>query len=320
MSEVLEDYALHEKLQRKGSLQKVGIIGCGSVGQEITRIVSKAGLDVVFLDTSEERVLEIFLSINQQLDEIIDRWGLTESEKRAILSRIKGSTNYNDLKDCDLVMETISSNKPGTSIELRKEIFKKIEEHVSPNTVITSNISTLMISDLSSVLKQPERAVGMHFMTPPSTVKIVEVVKALNTNPQSYETVCRFANMIGKKVITINESPGNISTRLIVTLINEACDALMEGVASVENIDDTMKFGFGLQFGPFELADRIGLDKILKYMDNLYQEFGLHKFKASPIIKRLVRAHNLGRKTGKGFYIYENGKKASQNVTCTEIR
>jgi len=320
MSEVLEDYALHEKLQRKGSLQKVGIIGCGSVGQEITRIVSKAGLDVVFLDTSEERVLEIFLSINQQLDEIIDRWGLTESEKRAILSRIKGSTDYNDLRDCDLVMETISSNKPGTSIELRKEIFKKIEEHVSPNTVITSNISTLMISDLSSVLKQPERAVGMHFMTPPSTVKIVEVVKALNTNPQSYETVCRFANMIGKKVITINESPGNISTRLIVTLINEACDALMEGVASVENIDDTMKFGFGLQFGPFELADRIGLDKILKYMDNLYQEFGLHKFKASPIIKRLVRAHNLGRKTGKGFYIYENGKKASQNVTCTEIR
>lgn len=320
MSEVLEDYALHEKLQRKGSLQKIGIIGCGSVGQEITRIVSRAGLDVVFIDVSEARVLEIFLSINLQLDEIIDRWGLTESEKRAILSRIKGSTDYNDLRDCDLVMETISSNKPGTSIELRKEIFKKIEDHVSPSTVITSNISTLMISDLSSVLKQPERAVGLHFMTPPSTVKIVEVVKALNTNPQSYEKVCRFANMIGKKVITVNESPGNISTRLIVTLINEACEALMEGVASVENIDDTMKFGFGLQFGPFELADRIGLDKILKYMDNLYQEFGLHKFKASPIIKRLVRAHNLGRKTGKGFYIYEGSKKISQNITCTEIR
>ena len=320
MSEVLEDYALHEKLQQKGTLQKVGIIGCGSVGQEITRIVSRAGLDVIFIDVSEERVREIFLSINQQLDEVIDRWGLTESEKRAILSRIKGSTDYNELGDCNLVMETISSNKPGTSIELRKEIFKKIEEHVSDEAVITSNISTLMISDLSAVLRCPERAVGMHFMTPPSTVKIVEVVKALNTNQQSYETVCRFANMIGKKVITINESPGNISTRLIVTLINEACEALMEGVASVENIDDTMKFGYGLQFGPFELADRIGLDKILKYMDNLYQEFGLHKFKASPIIKRLVRAHNLGRKTGKGFYIYEGSKKLSQNVTCTEIR
>ena len=320
MSEVLEDYALHEKLQRKGTLQKVGIIGCGSVGQEITRIVSQAGIDVIFIDISDARVQEIFLSINQQLDEIIDRWGLTESEKRAILSRIKGSTNLDDLFDCNLVMETISSNKPGTSIELRKEIFRQIEQHVSLDTVITSNISTLMISDLSAVLKYPERAVGLHFMIPPSTVKIVEVVRGLNTNQQSYEFVCRFANMIGKKVITINESPGNISTRLIVTLINEACDALMEGVASTENIDDTMKYGFGLQFGPFELADRIGLDKILKYMDNLYQEFGLHKFKASPIIKRLVRSNNLGRKTNKGFYIYENGKKTGQNITCTEFR
>jgi 3-hydroxybutyryl-CoA dehydrogenase len=320
MSEVLEDYALHEKLPRKGSVQKVGIIGCGSVGQEISRIVSKAGIDVVFIDISEERVREIFLSINQQLDEVIDRWGLTESEKRAILSRIKGSTDYNELRDCNLVMETISSNKPGSSIELRKEIFKKIEEYVSEDTVVTSNISTLMISDLASVLNYPERAVGLHFMIPPSTVKIVEVVKGLNTSQQSYEFVCRFANMIGKRVINVNESPGNISTRLIVTLINEACEELMEGVASIENIDDTMKFGFGLQFGPFELADRIGLDKILKYMDNLYLEFGLHKFKASPIIKRLVRAHNLGRKTGKGFYIYDKGKKASQNITCTEIR
>jgi 3-hydroxybutyryl-CoA dehydrogenase len=217
-------------------------------------------------------------------------------------------------------METISSNKPGTSIELRKEIFKRIEEHVSEDTIITSNVSTLMISDLASVLKNPERSVGMHFMIPPSTVKIVEVVKGLNTNQQSYEFVCRFANMIGKRVITVNESPGNISTRLIVTLINEACEVLMEGVSSVESIDDTMKFGFGLQFGPFELADRIGLDKILKYMDNLFQEFGLHKFKASPIIKRLVRGNNLGRKTNKGFYIYENGKRLGPNVSSTEIR
>lgn len=320
MSEVLEDFALNEKLPRQGSVQKVGIIGCGSVGQEITRLVSRAGIDVVFIDLTEERIKEIFVALGQQLDEMIDRWGLTQSEKRAILSRIKGSVDYNDLRDCDLVMETVSSNKPGSSIEMRKEIFKKVEDYVTDDTVITSNISTLMISDLAQVLKHPERAVGMHFMIPPATVKIVEVVRGLNTSKQAYEFVCRFATMIGKKVITINESPGNISTRLIVTLINEACEALMEGVASVENIDDTMKLGYGLQFGPFELADRIGLDKILKYMDNLYQEFGLHKFKASPIIKRLVRANNLGRKTGKGFYIYDKGKRTIQNISCTEIR
>ena len=292
MSEALEDYALHEKLQTKGTIQKVGIVGCGSVGQDITRIVSQAGIDVVFIDTNEDRVQEIFLSINQQIDEIIDRWSLTEGEKRSILSRIKGSVDYNDLAGCDLVMETISSNKPGTTIEIRKEVFRLIEAHVSPETIIASNISTLMISDLAAVLKHPERAIGMHFMTPPGTVKIVEVVKGLETSKQAYDLTCRFASMIGKKVISINESPGNISTRLIVTLINEACDALMEGVAPVQSIDDTMKYGYGLQFGPFELADRIGLDKILKYMDNLYQEFGLHKFKASPIIKRLVRAQS----------------------------
>lgn len=250
---------------------------------------------------------------------IIDRWGLTESEKRAILSRIQGTTDYSKIAECNLVMETISSNKPGTSLELRKEVFRKIEEHVSPDAVITSNISTLMISDLSSTLKYPERAVGLHFMIPP-TVKVVEVVKGLRTSEEAYDFVCRFAKMIGKKVVTVNESPGNISTRLIVTLINEACEVLMEGVASIENIDDTMKIGYGLQFGPFELADRIGLDKILKYMDNLYQEFGLQKFKASPIIKRLVRANNLGRKTGKGFYKYERETKVSQNITCTEIK
>lgn len=319
MSEVLEDYALSEKLRKKDSLRKVGIVGCGSVGQEITRIISQAGIEVVFIDVSEERVREIFLNLNDQLDRIIGQWGLTESEKRAILSRIHGSTDYKNLAECNLVMETISSNKPGTSIELRKEVFKKIEEHVSDDAVITSNISTLMISDLSGVLRIPERAVGMHFMIPP-TVKVVEVVKGLRTTEQAYEFVCRFAKMIGKKVVTVNESPGNISTRLIVTLINEACEVLMEGVATIENIDDTMKLGYGLQFGPFELADRIGLDKILKYMDNLYQEFGLQKFKASPIIKRLVRANNLGRKTGKGFYKYEKEVRVSQNITFTEIR
>ena len=319
MSEVLEDYALNEKLRKKESLRKVGIVGCCSVGQEIARIISQSGIDVVFVDVSEERVKEIFLDISQQLDMIIDRWGLTESEKRAILSRIQGTTDYSKIAECNLVMETISSNRPGTSLELRKEVFRKIEEHVSADAVITSNISTLMISDLSSTLKFPERAVGLHFMIPP-TVKVVEVVKGLRTSEEAYDFVCRFAKMIGKKVVTVNESPGNISTRLIVTLINEACEVLMEGVGSIENIDDTMKIGYGLQFGPFELADRIGLDKILKYMDNLYQEFGLQKFKASPIIKRLVRANNLGRKTGKGFYKYEHDTKVSQNITCTEIK
>ncbi|MCK9617184.1 MAG: 3-hydroxyacyl-CoA dehydrogenase NAD-binding domain-containing protein [Lentimicrobiaceae bacterium] len=319
MPEVLEDFSLSKSIQNKGTLQKIGVIGCGTMGEEITRVVSQSGIDVIFLEINQGKVEEALKSISCHLDKMINKWGLTASEKKLILSRIKGTTSYSDLKDCDIVIETIDSKKKGTSIEIRKEIFQKLEEEVKENTVITSNTSTLTISDLASVLKHPERAVGLHFLAPASKVKIVEVVKGVQTCDEAYEMVNKFARMIGKKVININESPGNISTRLIVTLINEACEILMEGVGSVEAIDETMKLGFGLQFGPLEMADRIGLDKLLKWMDNLYAEFGEKQFKASPIIKRLVRANQVGRRVGKGFYNYEGGKAIGQTVTCTEF-
>jgi len=204
-------------------------------------------------------------------------------------------------------------------VEARQDVFRKIEAVVSPTTVIASNNSSLMISDLASVLKHPERAVGLSFITPASTVKIVEVIKGRETDDKTYDFSIRFVKMLDKKPITLYESPGNISTRLIITLINEACELLMEGVASVQCIDETMKIGYGLQFGPFELADRVGLDKVLKVMNNLYQEFGSDKFKPSPIIKRLVRANLLGKKVLKGFYKYENGKIISQAITATEF-
>jgi len=160
----------------------------------------------------------------------------------------------------------------------------------------------------------------LNFFASPSSVRIVEVVCGLQTNERSHELVCRFAKMIGKQPITVNESPGSVSTRLIVTLINEACNTLVEGVSSVENIDSIMKLGYGMQHGPFELADRIGLDKILRFMDHLYAEFGFSKFKASPLIKRLARAKHLGIRAGKGFYVYDaNGYKTGMNVVSTQI-
>jgi len=195
-----------------------------------------------------------------------------------------------------------------------------VEEFVSPETVLTSNNSTLMISDIAGSLKHPERAVGLHFITPASTVKIVEVVRGFETNDTSYDFVIKFARMIEKTPITLNESPGHISSRLIVPLINEACDLIMEGVSSVQAIDLTMKMGYGLLFGPFELADRIGLDKLLKWMDNLYAEFGNQHYKPSPIIKRLVRAGYFGKKNGRGFYKYEGGKIIGQAISATEFK
>jgi 3-hydroxybutyryl-CoA dehydrogenase len=319
MTEVLEDYALRKKIHRRGVLQKVGIVGCGAMGQEIATVISKHGIDVVFIDLTKERIKEAFVELSRQLDNEISKWGLTHSDKRAILSRIKGSVNYADIKDCDLVIEIINSRKPGTSIEIRKDVFRKIEAVVREDTIICSNTSTLMISDLASGLKHPERAVGFHFLTPASIVRLVEVVRGVKTNDQSFDFVIKFAKMIDKKVITLHETPGNISTRLIVTIINEACETLMEGVASISSIDETMKSGFGLQFGPLEMADRIGLDKLIKWMNNLYQEYGEKQYKPNPIIKRLCRAGYYGRRNNIGFYKYKNGVKVGETVTYPEI-
>ncbi|HAN76285.1 MAG TPA: 3-hydroxybutyryl-CoA dehydrogenase [Bacteroidales bacterium] len=321
MTDRLEDFALGEHAPLKGSIQKVGIVGCGSMGQEITTVVAKAGIEVIFLDQTEERIVEINAALNARLNEEINRWGLTGGEKRAILTRISGTTDYSKLKDCDLVLETVYNRSRGTNMEVRKAILKKIEAVVSTEAVIASNVSTVLISELTDELKHPERAVGLHFLTPASQVTIVEVVKGRKTNEDSQKVVKRFCKMIGKKVIELHESPGNISTRLILPLINEACEILMEGVAPMSCIDETMKRGFGLQFGPFELADKLGLDKVNKWMDNLYVEFGERKFKASPVIRRLVRDNAIGRETGRGFYIYdETGKIIGQSINNSGLQ
>jgi len=184
-----------------------------------------------------------------------------------------------------------------------------VEKTVSPGTVITSNTATLPISDLASALKRPERALGMHFMSPLSKINIVEVVRHFHTSDEAFGMVKKYAGMIGKKVIEVSESPGNISTRLIATLINESCGMLLEGVAPVSAIDEVIMEATGNTFGPFEMADRYGIDKILKWMENLYQEFGELKFKPSPIIKRMVRAGMFGRRSGEGFYLWEGNRK-----------
>ncbi len=317
--ESIEKYGLGKSLNKKGTLSKIGIIGCGSMGQEIALHISKYGLEVVFIDVSQQRIKEVFVSLNGRLDEIINKWGLTGSEKRAILQRITGTTDYYDLQDCELIIETINSKKPGTSKEIRKGILKKVESVIAEDAVITSNTATLMISDLASELKHPERVLGLHFISPAQKIKIVEVVKSAKTNEKSFDMIVKFARMIEKTIVQVQESPGNIHTRMVVPMINEACSILMEGVASVKDIDNTMKGATGFQFGPFEMADKIGLDKLLKWMDNLYQEFGEYRYKASPIIKRLVRINHLGRRTNIGFYRYSNGKKTQQTVTCAEI-
>lgn len=309
MSERLEDFSLGKSMQSKGTIQKIGIVGCGTMGQELSVLISQSGIDVAFIDVSDERVADIIVRIEKMLDDRISRWGLTASEKKLILSRIKGSTDYQTVADCDVVFETVNSKKKGTSLELRQQIFKKLESVLSPTAIIASNTATLMISEITSVLNHPERAMGLHFFSPVNKVKIIEAVRSVHTSDETYATVSKLAMMIGKKLINVNESSGNISTRMLVPLINEACEILMEGIATVADIDETMKETSGLQLGPFEMADKIGLDKLLKWMENLYAEFGEQKYKPSPVLKRMVRANLFGRRVGEGFYLYQGDKR-----------
>jgi len=319
MSESLDDFSLSKSVKHKGSLQKVGIVGCGSMGQQIAILVSQSSLDVVFIDITEEHVKQAFEGIKEMLDDRISKWGLTSNEKKLILSRIKGSVEYKDIAECDLIIEAVNTNVKGTQLEVRKDIFRRIESVVRPDAIIASNTATLMISDIAEVLDYPERAVALHFLSPVSKVNIIELVHSVHTNEETLEMVTKFARMIDRRLIHVNESAGHISTRIICSLINESCELLMEGVASVSDIDETMKEASGHQFGPFELADRIGLDKLLKWMENLYAEFGDAKYKPCPIIKRMVRANLVGRRTEEGFYKYHDGKKIAKKGPISNL-
>ena len=314
--EKLEDYGLAKDTKPKTLFSLVGIVGAGTVGQNIARMVSSKGLDVIFLDLNKERIDQAYLELSKELDRMIERWGMTNSEKLGILSRIKGTTDYSRLKGCDIVIEAVKSTTREHSHEMRMNILTNIEKHVDRDTIIATNSSTQVITELTADLTYKDRCVSFHFLTPEADARVVEIVKGLYTSQSAYENTIKFANLIGKKVIPVKESPGIISTRLVVPLINEACEILMEGVGSMEDIDLTMKVGFGLPLGPFEMADKIGLDKILRWCENLYDEFGDLKYKSSPLLKKLVRANQWGRRTGKGFYNYnKDGVKINKNIS-----
>ncbi|MBN2273363.1 MAG: 3-hydroxyacyl-CoA dehydrogenase family protein [Bacteroidales bacterium] len=314
MSEILvepiEKYGLSKKDRPKTLFSKVGLVGCGLVGQSIALMISQKELEVIFIELSEEKISYAYQRIENELDNMINHWGMTGGEKRAILSRIKGHVGYEHLRGCDLVIETIRSKIREQRVICRREVFKNIEKYVAPDTIIATNSSTIVITELSAELEHKERCVSLHFLTSVPGSKMIEVVRGLYTSDEAYNKVFKFVKMLGKHAIPVEESPGLISVRMFVSMVNEACDIMMEGVGTKNDIDTTMRIGFGLPLGPFELADKVGLDKVLRYMDNLYSEFGDQKFKASPVIKKLVRAHQLGRITGKGFYEYdETGRK-----------
>ncbi|MBP8850553.1 MAG: 3-hydroxyacyl-CoA dehydrogenase family protein [Breznakibacter sp.] len=315
--ESIEGYALSQKKRVKTLFSRIGIVGCGREGQSIARIASWHGMEVVFIELSQSKIESALNNISKELDNRIETWGLTTSEKRAIMSRISGSLEYKELAGCDFVIEAIRSDEKtgGRSLDQRKEVFRKVEEIVDQDAIIATNATTIVITELASELKFPERCISLHFFVTSPEARIIEVVKGLYTSDTVYNSACTFVKLINRSVIPVEESAGLISVRLFVTLLNEACATLMEGVATLENIDKTMEIGLGMRFGPFRTADIIGLSKVVKWMENLYDEFGDQKFKPSPILRRMVRAKRLGVAMGQGFYTYdEDGKVISSTL------
>lgn len=303
--EPIEDFGLSKKHKTTTLFSKIGIIGCGKIGQKIARNASAAGIEVVFVEVSDEKIQEATAGITKFLDDMIAHWGMTEGEKRAILSRIKGTTNYSDLKGCEFVVEAINAIDRGKRVADRKEIFRKVEEVVAEDCIIATNSTTIIITELSSELARKDRSIGLHFFIASPEARIVEVVRGLYTSDETYEKVRKFVKLINHGVIPVVESAGLVSVRMFTVMLNEACELYLEGVASKKDIDKTMNVGFGMRFGPFATADIIGLDKVVRWMDNMYSEFGDIKYKPNPIIKRLVRAKNYGLPTGEGFYNYD---------------
>jgi len=307
--EPIEDFGLSKKQQQRTLFSKIGIVGCGKDGQNIARIASSNGIEVVFIELSEERIENAFNKLNIVLDRRIENWGMTQGEKKLTLSRIKGSLDYKDLNDCDFVIEAIRAESSDRKITERKEVFRKIEEVVNPECIIATNSTTIIITELSSELKYRDRCVSLHFFVQSPEARICEVVKGLYTSDEVYSKVLKFVKMVNRQAIPVEESAGLISIRLYTALLNEACEVLLEGVGSMVDIDSVWKVGFGMRFGPFELADILGIDKINRWMENLYSEFGDPRYMASPVIKKLNRAKRFGVHTCCGFYKYdENGK------------
>ena len=281
------------------SIQTVGIIGAGTMGNGIAQACAVSGVNVVMVDISDAAVAKGIATVSGSLDRLIKKEKITEADKTAALSRIKGSTNYDDLKAAQLVIEAATEN-----YDLKVKILKQLDSVLAADVIVASNTSSISITKLAAVTQRADRFIGMHFFNPVPMMALVEIIRGLQTSDATHDAVHDLATRLGKSPITVKNAPGFVVNRILVPMINEAFFVLAEGVASAEDIDAGMKLGCNQPIGPLALADMIGLDVCLAVMDVYLQEFGDSKYRACPLLKEMVAAGQLGRKTGKGVYAY----------------
>ena len=282
-------------------IQSVGVIGAGTMGNGIAQVCAAAGLQVVMLDINQAAVDRGLEQIGKSLDRFVKKGSLTSEAKVSCLNLIKGSTAYQDLNGLDLVIEAATENQA-----IKEKILKQVDEIVSKDTIIATNTSSLSITKLAALDSHPERFIGMHFFNPPALMALVEVIRGLQTSDQTHLAIIEMARYIGKEPITVKNSPGFVVNRILLPMINEAFFVLSECLASHEDIDAGMKLGCNQPIGPLALADLIGLDTCLAVMEVYFENFSDSKYRPCPLLREMVAAGYLGRKTGRGVYTYDH--------------
>ncbi len=289
-------------------LHDIGIVGAGMMGRSLAIKVAQEGLNVCLKEVSLERVEKARHEMETALDNAIARFSITEAEKKAVLSRIRWVTEFDCTAECDLAIDAVQED-----FEQKKQIVLELDARMQADHPIVINTSTLSITELAAQCRNAQRVVGMHFLYPVTRTRVVEVVRGQLTSDLVYERALEFARILDKVPIKVFEMPGFVTTRVVLPLINEAIHVVMEGVASAAEVDLALKLGYDFRTGPLEWADRTGLDRVLNWMQHMFQETGEPRFRPCPLLKRLVRAGLLGKKTGRGFFTYdERGRRTDR--------